>query len=130
MERICQADDEAEERKRITSLLMAGNPIVLIDNITRPLGSGAFDSALPGEKWSDRALGTNSNVSLPLLTIWYATGNNVQLAADTTRRVAHIRLQSPEENPEHRANFRHANLVGWVRENRARLAVAAVTMLR
>jgi hypothetical protein len=128
--RYSQAEDDAEERKRITTIVLAGFPLVLIDNITRPLGTGALDAALTGEVWSDRALGRNENVVAPLLTVWYATGNNVQLAADTTRRCAHIRLQSPLENPETREDFRHPDLLGWVRENRMRLVVASATVLR
>jgi hypothetical protein len=128
--RYSQVEDEAEERKRITSIVLAGHPIVLVDNITRPLGSGALDSALTAEFWSDRALGKNEDIRAPLITIWYATGNNIQLVGDTSRRCAHIRLQSPEEKPEARVDFRHPDLLGWVRQERGRLATAATTVLR
>jgi hypothetical protein len=46
------------------------------------------------------------------------------------RRVLPIRLAPTVENPEERTDFAHANLLGWIRENRPRLAVAALTMLR
>jgi hypothetical protein len=45
----------------------------------------------------------------PLRIIWYATGNNCQLKADTARRVCHIRLESPDERPElRRHKSRHS----------------------
>jgi hypothetical protein len=43
---------------------------VLIDNINRPLGSGALDAALTGTAWSERILGKSEKIDLPLLTIW------------------------------------------------------------
>jgi hypothetical protein len=66
----------------------------------------------------------------PLLMTWYATGNNVCIAADTARRVCHIRLESPEERPEERQDFRHRNLLAWVGDNRFKLLTAALTILR
>ena len=66
---------------------------------------------------------------VPLFATWYATGNNIVLAADTARRTLHIRLESPEENPEERSGFRHADLLTWVPRQRPRLAIAAVTIL-
>jgi hypothetical protein len=59
---------------------------VLIDNINRPLGAGALDAALTGTAWSERILGKGEKIDLPLLTIWYATGNNVTFKGDTARR--------------------------------------------
>jgi len=39
-------------------------------------------------------------------------------------------LHTPEEKPEDRQDFKHPNLLNWVAENRPRLAVAAITILR
>jgi hypothetical protein len=66
----------------------------------------------------------------PLYVTWYATGNNVSTAADTARRVCHIRLESPEESPEERQGFRHPDLLAWVGENRPQLLTAALVILR
>src|SRR5262249_46812711 len=41
--RMAQPDTDAESRKVITSLLMEGTRLALIDNINRPLGSAALD---------------------------------------------------------------------------------------
>jgi hypothetical protein len=125
-----QATDDSEERKRITALLLDGNPLLLLDNLTRPLGSDALVMVLTREEWSDRALGGNDTVRLPNLATWYATGNNVQLRGDMGRRAVHVRLNSPEERPERRIDFRHRPLLAWVRDERARLASYAVTVLR
>ena len=122
--------DDEEFRKRITALAIAAEPLVLIDNISGTLGSPSLDAALTATSWSDRILGQTAMASgIPLFATWYATGNNVILAADTARRTLHIRLESPLESPEERAGFRHPALLAWIRQERGRLAVAPVTIL-
>lgn len=130
MPRTPQAPDENEEIKRITAIAIEGDRLVLIDNINRPLGSGALDTVLTGTVWSERILGKSEKVTIPLLTIWYATGNNVTFKGDTARRCLHIRLDSDLEKPETREGFKHPDLLEWVHENRSRLVMAALTMLR
>lgn len=129
MARMTAPRDDDEFRKRITALAVAGEPLILIDNMSGMLGSPSLDAALTATSWSDRLLGRTEMVTLPLLATWYATGNNVILVADTVRRIDHIRLESPEETPEERSGFQHPDLLAWVRENRMRLAAATVTML-
>jgi hypothetical protein len=123
-------DDENELRKRITSLALAGDRLVLFDNLDGKFGCAVLDAALTATNWEDRLLGVNRIVRAPLLMTWYATGNNVSIAADTARRVCHVRLESDIEHPEERQDFRHPNLLAWVGENRGRLLAAALTILR
>lgn len=130
MARMSQAKDEDEERKRITAIALQGDPLVLIDNLTRALGSGALDAALTSTVWAERILGRNERPTLPLRACWYATGNNVALRGDTSRRCLHVRLESPLENPEDRSDFAQPALLSWVTSNRAALVGHALTMLR
>jgi hypothetical protein len=122
--------DEDELRKRITSLVLAGDRLVLFDNLEGKFGNAVLDAALTGTAWKDRLLGVNRMAEAPLFMTWYATGNNVAIAADTARRVCHIRLESPEEHPEERQGFRHPDLLVWVGANRPALLTAALTILR
>lgn len=130
MARMANPRDDEEARKRITAIALAGEPLVLIDNVAGTLGSPSLDAALTATFWADRLLGGNEIVSIPLYTTWFATGNNVILGADTSRRTLHIRLESTEEHPEERTGFRHEKLLSWLRRHRPRLAVAALTILR
>jgi hypothetical protein len=102
----------------------------LFDNLDGKFGNAVLDAALTGTNWKDRLLGVNRMAEAPLFMTWYATGNNVCIAADTTRRVCHVRLESPEERPEERQDFRHHNLLAWVGDSRFRLLTAALTILR
>ena len=123
-------NDEDELRKRITSLVLAGDRLVLFDNLTGSFGNAVLDAALTGTAWKDRALGVNRMAEGPLYMTWYATGNNVAIAVETARRVCHVRLESLEEHPEKRQDFQHPNLLAWVGDNRSRLLAAALTILR
>jgi len=121
--------DPAEMRKRITAIAMAGDQLVLFDNLEGILGNSALDAALTTISWTDRVLGTNDLVTLPLYTVWSANGNNVQVGADTARRTVYCRLDVLHEHPEERRGFRHPDLVGWVRQNRQGLVAACVTIV-
>jgi hypothetical protein len=121
--------DRDEMRKRITSLAVEGDRLVLLDNLAGMIRNPVLDAALTSETWKDRILGVNRTVSAPLLMTWYASGNNAQLYTDTARRTCRIRLESPEEQPELREGFRHPDLVGWVIRERPRLLSAALTIL-
>jgi hypothetical protein len=124
----CPEKDE-EIRKLITAIALGGDQMILIDNISGELGSPSLDAALTGTIWKDRILGRSEIVEMPLVTTWAATGNNIVLRADTSRRACHMRLHSELENPEERRDFRHPDLLGWVRKHRPRLLSSALTLL-
>jgi hypothetical protein len=130
MPRMAPSTDDADERKRITTLVMSGASAVLIDNVSGMLGTPSLDAALTGTEWRDRALGSNTEILLPLFIVWYATGNNTQLTGDTSRRCLRSRLESPEERPEEREGFKHPDVLEYVRKNRERLVIDALTILR
>lgn len=122
-------DDSNELRKRITASAIAGDRLITLDNLAGTLGNDTLDRALTSTRWQDRVLGHSEVVDLPLSAIWFATGNNVIVKADTGRRVIHIRLDVMVEKPEERVGFRHPDLVAHVKQHRARLYRAALTIL-
>jgi Domain of unknown function (DUF3854) len=122
--------DEDELRKRITSLALAGDRLVLFDNLEGRFGNAVLDAALTATSWEDRILGVNRMARAPLFVTWYATGNNVAVGADTARRICHVRLESSHERPEERGDLQHPDLLAYVAANRPRLLGAALTILR
>jgi hypothetical protein len=122
--------DDDELRKRITALALAGDRLVLFDNLSGQFGGPVLDAVLTATSWTDRILGANRIAKAPLYITWYATGNNVMMGADTPRRTCNIRLESEQERPEERTGFRYPNLLAWVANNRERLLGAALTILR
>ena len=122
--------DREELRKRITTLAAEGDRLVLLDNLAGAVGNDVLDAALTADRWKDRLLGGNRVYDGPLHVCWYATGNNVQLQADTARRVCHVRVETPDERPEMKTGFKYPDLRAQVRAARGRLLSAALTILR
>jgi hypothetical protein len=109
---------------------MSGERLVLFDNLDGKFGNAVLDAALTATSWTDRILGINRMAKCPLYVSWFATGNNVAIAADTARRICHVRLESDRERPEQRQDFKHADLLGYIGEHRTELLTAALTILR
>lgn len=128
--RFTAPQNDEESRKRITALVENNDRVILIDNIVGAFGCASLDAALTGTVWKDRRLGHSTMVEAPLKMTWLGSGNNVVLAADTARRVCHIRLESRLENPEDRAGFKYADIRKYVRQHRPALLTAALTILR
>jgi putative DNA primase/helicase len=121
--------DAEEVRKRITSTLLSGDLIVNIDNVVRPLRSDALAMVLTQSTYADRILGRNERTRLPTNVLWLATGNNLTFAGDLTTRAIVCRIDAKLERPEART-FAIGDLRGHVRNERAKLMRAALTILR
>ena len=125
------APSNSEEwRKRITSILLRGTTIIIIDNVGSRLDSGDLAAALTTPTWSDRRLGRNDMISVPQRSTWMANGNNLQLGGDLPRRCYWIRLDPKMSRPYQRDDFIHPDLIGWVSVNRGRLIWAILTLAR
>jgi putative DNA primase/helicase len=75
-----------------------------------------------------RVLGSSRDVDVPNTAMFYATGNNLVLAGDLTRRTLLCRLDPGCERPELR-EFLYDPL-SMAKEDRAEYVVAALTVLR
>src|SRR5262249_48855895 len=80
--------------------------------------------------WTDRILGKSLTVTLPVRVVWLATGNNVVMSHEMSRRTVFIRIDSKAERPWMRGQFRHPNLAQWALENRGRLVHACLTLIQ
>ena len=128
---IPQSRNEEEQRKQLTSMLIAAPEIALYDNITGVFGSGTLDAMLTSTSWSDRLLGLNRTITVDVRTILCVTANNIQfMNPDTARRAVHIRLQTNEERPDQRQDFVIKDLGAYVIQHRFELANDVLTILR
>ena len=126
--KMSQPENQAEERKRLLALLMAGDPVICIDNVERPLGSGVLCTILTSDTWSERFLGAMKNIDVSTNTLFLATGNNIVFEGDLTRRVLKSTIDPECERPEERSF--DVNLYHYVLENRVQLVHAGLTILR
>lgn len=121
-------EDPEEQRKRVLSLLMSGDQVINMDNLEVPLASAALCTALTGETYTERKLGSLGNCTAPSAAMWLATGNNLIVKGDLTRRTVLINLDPACERPEEREFTR--DLRQWIPQHRPALVAAALTVLR
>lgn len=121
--------EDEEERKRYYSLLMAGEMMVLVDDVSK-IGGEALQNLLTNyPKYADRILGVSEAPPVPNVTVWAFTGNNPGVAGDVRRRMLPIRLEPKVEKPEERSGFAHPFLIEWIWEHQEELQGAALTLL-
>jgi DNA primase len=124
--------DEEEVRKLLTTELVKGRPLVLLDNADerKPIQSGVLASVTTAEIWGNRQLGKLDSVCVPNLALWLMTANNPKLAGEMARRCIRIRIDPKIDRPWKRGGFRHEHLLDWARENRARLVHAVIVLVK
>lgn len=120
--------DEDELEKRLGSSLMAGDAVLNLDNIDRPLKSERLCQVLSQETVKFRILGRSTNMDTPTNALVISTGNAFRLHDDLTRRAIMIHLNAGEERPElHR--FKRDPVKDAI-ANRPKYIAAALTVLR
>jgi len=127
---ISGASQDDEWRKRITAKLREGAAVILADNITTTIDSGALASAVTADVWTDRLLGTNETMSVPVRCHWLMTANNPTMTTEIARRTIRIRIDPKQDRPWQRTGFRHENLIAWTEEHRADLVHAALVLIQ
>jgi hypothetical protein len=124
-----QAGDE-ELEKRLASSLFAGDQIISIDNCTKILGGDLLCQMITEETVKPRILGESKNPTRSAGAFVAATGNNLKIAGDMTRRSLICRLDPKVERPELRTGFAIEDLIGFTKKNRPELVIAVLTILR
>jgi hypothetical protein len=127
---VAQNSDAGEEKKRLLSLLLAGDPVISFDNVSEEgtLESDALCSALTEVIVTDRLLGASTRVSVAASAMFEATGNNLTIKGDLTSRSLMCRIDPQVERPEER-DF-DTDLHVEIPRRRGELVVAALTLVR
>ena len=97
---IAQGRTEEELEKRLGAALLAGDIAISIDNCDHPLESVFLCQALTQRKLNIRVLGKSKNVETPVNATIFATGNNLVIAGDLTRRSLRCGMDAQCERPE------------------------------
>jgi hypothetical protein len=94
-------DDTAELEKRLGAALLAGQPLISIDNISGELRGDKLCQVIERPVVEIRILGRSENVRIEGRgTSTYSTGINFVIAGDLTRRVITVNLDPQMERPE------------------------------
>lgn len=126
---VMAAGKTAEEtEKRLVAAVIAGRPIISIDNVNGELGGDCLCQIVERPNVDVRMLGKSELVSIESRSTVFATGNNLCLVDDMTRRVILCTLDANLERPE----LRHftKNPFDMVLANRGSYIAAILTIVR
>jgi hypothetical protein len=121
-----QSDDEM--RKKLTSMLMQGDEVIVIDNIKGTFKSPVFEIFLTSEYYTDRVLGGSKMAMLPNKTLTIFNGNNLTLSSDLNRRVLTARIDAGIEAP-YKRKF-DLNPLDYIRTHRIDMIRALLLLIR
>jgi hypothetical protein len=120
--------NEEEAEKRLGAALLGGDGLIAFDNCTAPLSGTLLCQALTQHRVLVRILGQSQQIGVPVSALFTATGNNLMIEGDLTRRALLCELDAGVACPELREfDF---NPKSVFRERRAELVVAGLTVLR
>jgi hypothetical protein len=117
-----------ETEKKLGAVLLAGAPIISIDNLAHDLDSEILCQVSERPIVKIRVLGQSSTSDCEHHVVMLATGNNVGFAGDMIRRGLTCRLEATEEKPEARL-FRY-DAVKRAGADRAQYVAAALIIIR
>ena len=120
--------NEEEAEKRLSSLLMRGDPMISLDNCDGPLEGALLNQMLTQQRVELRVLGQSKMVTVMICAVVTATGNSLVLLGDVTRRGVVARLDPKVAQPELRT-FTY-DPIDDAKRNRPELVVCALTILK
>lgn len=118
-----------EMEKRIAAFLLAGDRMVCLDNVTEGmrLEDSTLNKVLTSRRNTFRILGRTERVELTNEATWFATGNQLSLSGDVSRRALMCYIDAKMIDPGARS-FTIPNLPAHVMENRGRMMSAALSI--
>jgi putative DNA primase/helicase len=119
---------EEETEKRLGALLKEGVPLVSIDNCNGELGGSALCTMITQPVMRVRILGKSEAPEFDNRATVFATGNNLRLVGDMTRRAILCDLDANMEKPEKRS-FKF-DPIEYVASRRGDYIAAAIIIVR
>jgi hypothetical protein len=120
--------DNEEFDKTLSSTLMRGVPLVAIDNCEEPLRGTLLDQTLTQTITDCRILGKSEMIRVRSNATISATGNNLVIEGDLTRRSIRCQMDAEVERPE-LLTFKY-DPIKDAKDNRGELVGLALTILR
>lgn len=119
-----------EMEKRIAAFLLAGDRMVCLDNVTEGmrLEDSTLNKVLTSRRNTFRLLGHTERVELTNEATWFATGNQLMLSGDISRRALVCYVDAKVVDPSARS-FKIPNLPRYVAAHRPELMSAALSIV-
>jgi putative DNA primase/helicase len=94
------SDQMAENEKRLDGAFLDGSTLIAIDNVSTSLGGDKLCMAVERPRVRVRRLGVSDAFEIENRAVIFATGNNLTLSGDITRRSLIANLDPGQERPE------------------------------
>ncbi|MEM7201216.1 MAG: hypothetical protein AAF628_13165 [Planctomycetota bacterium] len=124
-----QAERDEENDKRLDAALLAGDPLIAIDNAEQPVGGPVLCSIVTGGTHKPRVLGRSEMPAMPSRVQVIVNGVNLAFRADACRRGLLVVIDDPDEEHPERRKF-DFDPVHEVQGRRGEMLAAAPTILR
>lgn len=125
--------DEAEVGKEIATIFDTTNsPVVVFDNVRGNLKSAKVENLLTAREFSERRLGSTTQVVGRNDRLWVWTANNLSIGGDLGRRIMRVSIDANMPQPHLRpaSGFAEPRLREYVRDHRSELLGAVLTLVR
>ena len=122
------AKEDSETEKRLIGSAIAGNPIIALDNCNGVLSGDFLAQVTERPVLEVRGLGSSNLFRINNTFTVFATGNNIVVKGDLTRRTVRTRLDANTEDPTRRTFS--GNPVSAVLADRGRYVAAVLTIAR
>lgn len=119
---------EEEMEKRLVGALLSGQTFISLDNVNGELGGDFLCQVIERPVVAARPLGQSAFIKIESRASCFATGNNIRLVGDMTRRVIVCSLDPDMERPELRT-FKGDPFDAVLKE-RGKYVSAALTVVR
>jgi hypothetical protein len=120
--------DNTEMVKYLLAQARIGSPLICFDNVDCLFRGAAIEAAITTGSLTARLLGSSTTLTAAMNIVWAATGNGMVLGPDMPRRTISIQIDAPPQ-PHLRSGFKHPDLLGYVRDNRPLLYMAALSIV-
>ncbi len=125
-----KTNNTEELRKKILAGFISGRIRFHFSNNKGYINNAVFESVTTAQKYSDRILGRNENLSFDNFLEFSLSGNvGVSFTPDLANRCRFIRLFLAEEDANAR-KFVHSDLHGWLKSNRGLIISAIHSLVR
>lgn len=119
-------ESKAELDKRLDAALLAGESFITLDNATKALNTPKLCQVVEQPRISVRRLGLSESVSIRSIATIFATGNNLHVDGDMSRRSIVCQLDTKKERPEEREFVQNPRQL--IRKNRGKYISAILTI--
>jgi len=123
-------NNSEELRKKLLSSMIGGRKRMHFSNNKGYIDNAVFEAITTTEKYTDRMLGKNQNLTFDNELDFSLSGNvGVGFTPDFSNRCRFVRLFLEIENANER-QFENSDLHGWVLENRSKIISALYSLVR